>query len=318
MGKDRLIVILGPTAVGKTALSLDLAAALGTEIISGDALLVYRGFDIGTAKPSLAERRGIRHHLIDIMKPDEPYTVTLFQQQAAACIHELNAAGKIPILAGGTGLYVQALLEGYAFNQAAGHEAFRREMAALAEREGSAALYARLQQADPQAAATIDPHNVRRVIRALETQHYGGESISRQRQADGTAGSLVYDALVIGLRRERQALYARINARVEQMFAAGLADEVRSLLARGVTPEMPAMQGIGYRETAAYLRGELTREQAVEQIQLHTRHFAKRQLTWYRRMPYIEWFDVDTLTPAQLLARVQMRVKAWLEQPLEA
>ena len=308
MPKERLIVILGPTAVGKTALSLELAAALQTEIISGDALLVYRGFDIGTAKPSHAERRGIVHHLIDIMPPSEPYTVTLFQQQAAACIHQLNAAGKIPILAGGTGLYVKALLEGYTFNQAAGHAEFRTAMEELAAHEGTAAVYARLQAADPETAAELDPHNLRRVIRALETLTYVGERSSRERQADGTAESLVYDALVIGLRRERAGLYARINRRVEQMFAAGLVAEVRGLLAQGVTPDMPAMQGIGYRETAAYLAGELTQAQAIEQIQLHTRHFAKRQLTWYRKMPYIHWFAADELTPEQLLANVQQAV----------
>ncbi len=311
MQKEKLIVILGPTAVGKTELSIGLAAALKTEIISGDSMLVYRGCDIGTAKPTLAERRGIPHHLIDICAPSEPYTVTEFQTQAAACIRALNEKGKIPILAGGTGLYIKALLEGYQFNQATGHEAFRAGMAELAEEKGKQAVHDLLAAADPEAAARIHVNNFRRVVRALETLRYGGESISREKQADGPESSLVYDAFVIGLQRERQELYDRINARVEQMFAAGLEDEVRGLLAQGVTPAMPAMQGIGYKETVSYLQGAGTREEAIAQIQTSTRHFAKRQLTWYRKMPYIHWYDVAAYSGAELQAKIQRDAKGF-------
>lgn len=297
-----LLVVLGPTAVGKTDLSVDLAEAMHTEIVSGDSMLIYRGFDVGTAKPTVEERRGVPHHLIDILDGTESYTVTDFQREAAACIARIAGEGKIPILAGGTGLYVKALLEGYQFNRAEEHPAFRAAMRQRAETEGKEAVYRLLEQQDPKAAAEIDPQNFRRVVRALETVRYGGESISRQR-AGSTQDTLVYHALVLGLHRDRQALYARINRRVERMFADGLVAEVRHLLTHGITRTAPAMKGIGYKETAAYLAGEITREQAVETIQTNTRHFAKRQLTWYRRMPYIHWIDVDGLTREELLRK---------------
>ena len=307
--KEKVIVILGPTAVGKTDLSLDLAELLHSEIISGDSMLVYRGFDIGSAKPTPAERRGIPHHLIDILDADEPYTVTRFQEQAAAWIHALNEKGQIPILAGGTGLYIKALLEGYAFSHAEGHEDFRAEMERLAQEKGKEAVHALLEQADPETAARLHVNDFRRVVRALETLKYGGTIVSQEKRAADTAESLVYDACVIGLRRERQALYARINRRVDLMMEAGLEDEVRGLLAKGVEREAPAMKGIGYKEIAAYLAGEGSRKEAVATVKLHTRHFAKRQLTWYRKMPYIEWVDVDGLSPEEVRNQALARLK---------
>jgi len=300
---SKVIVILGPTASGKTALSLDLAERLGTEIISGDSMLVYKGFDIGTAKPTPAERRGIPHHLIDILEPSQSYSVTQFQQQAGAIIRRLNAEGRIPIIAGGTGLYLKALLEDYAFNETGEHQAFREEMRELCEREGREALYARLVQADPESAGTIHAHNIPRVIRALEVAHFGGEQISRTRAYDD-GQELAYDAFVIGLSWERLALYERINRRVDLMMEAGLEQEVRGLLASQVTRVMPAMKGIGYKEMAAYLAGELTREEAVDAIKKGTRHFAKRQLTWYRKMPYIRWYAIDNRSEQELFAEV--------------
>ncbi|MDD6382665.1 MAG: tRNA (adenosine(37)-N6)-dimethylallyltransferase MiaA [Selenomonadaceae bacterium] len=302
-GKDKVIVILGPTASGKTALSLDLAERLGTEIISGDSMLVYKGFDIGTAKPTLEERRGIRHHLIDILEPAQVYSVTQFQQQAGTIIRELNAEGRIPIIAGGTGLYLKALLEDYTFNETGEHQAFREEMRAFCEREGREALYARLVQADPRSAKTIHAHNIPRVIRALEVAYFGGEQISRSRAYDD-GQELAYDAFVVGLAWERPALYARINRRVDLMMEAGLEQEVRTLLDAHVTREMPAMKGIGYKEMAAYLAGEWTREDAIDAIKKGTRHFAKRQLTWYRKMPYIHWYALDDCSEQELFADV--------------
>ncbi len=300
---SKVIVILGPTASGKTALSLDLAERLGTEIISGDSMLVYKGFDIGTAKPTPAERRGIPHHLIDILEPSQSYSVTQFQQQAGAIIRRLSAEGRIPIIAGGTGLYLKALLEDYTFNETGEHQAFREEMRELCEREGREALYARLVQADPESAGTIHAHNIPRVIRALEVAHFGGEQISRMRAYDD-GQELAYDAFVIGLAWERPALYERINRRVDLMMEAGLEQEVRGLLASQVTRAMPAMKGIGYKEMAAYLAGELTREEAVDAIKKGTRHFAKRQLTWYRKMPYIRWYAMDNRPEQELFAEV--------------
>ena len=307
--KPRLVVILGPTASGKTALSVQLAKALDTEIISGDSMLVYRGFDIGSAKPTPEERGGVPHHLIDVWQPWEGYNVTDFVTEAGRLIAELNEKGKLPLLAGGTGLYVKALLEGYEFNNTEGSPDYREELEELARLYGKAYVHRLLAAADPDAAARLHPNDFRRVVRALEVQHLGGEHISRARTAEAdpegvtpTGASLRYDALVLGLARERQGLYERINRRVEQMFAQGLEQEVRALSASGVTREMQAMKGIGYKETAAYLAGEMSREEAVELIQKSTRHFAKRQLTWYRKMPYIHWLPADMLDGKELLS----------------
>ncbi|MBQ4212167.1 MAG: tRNA (adenosine(37)-N6)-dimethylallyltransferase MiaA [Selenomonas sp.] len=300
--KEKLIVILGPTAVGKTDLSIELAKELQTEIISGDSMLFYRGFDIGSAKPALAERQGIVHHLVDNLEPWENFNVTDFVREAKRLIRELNAQGKIPIIAGGTGLYIKALLEGYEFNETADHSDYRQQLTALAEEKGRDYIHGLLQAADPEAAERIHQNNLRRVIRALEVAHFGGEQISRQKEYG--EGDLCYNVYVAGLNRERQGLYERINKRVELMFAAGLEQEVQRLLKQGITREMQAMQGIGYKETAAYLAGEMSREAAVELIQKSTRHFAKRQLTWYRKMPYIHWYMADEMTAAELQQNV--------------
>ncbi|MBQ1919101.1 MAG: tRNA (adenosine(37)-N6)-dimethylallyltransferase MiaA [Selenomonas sp.] len=300
--KEKLIVILGPTAVGKTDLSIELAKKIDTEIISGDSMLFYRGFDIGSAKPALAERQGIVHHLVDNLEPWENFNVTDFVREAKRLIRELNAQGKIPIIAGGTGLYIKALLEGYEFNETADHSDYRQQLTALAEEKGRDYIHGLLQAADPEAAERIHQNNLRRVIRALEVAHFGGEQISRQKEYG--EGDLCYNVYVAGLNRERQGLYERINKRVELMFAAGLEQEVQRLLKQGITREMQAMQGIGYKETAAYLAGEMSREAAVELIQKSTRHFAKRQLTWYRKMPYIHWYMADEMTAAELQRNV--------------
>ncbi|MBQ7498246.1 MAG: tRNA (adenosine(37)-N6)-dimethylallyltransferase MiaA [Selenomonas sp.] len=294
--KDRLIVILGPTAVGKTALSIALAKELGTEIISGDSMLVYKGFDIGSAKPSQEEQEGVPHHLIDIREPWENYGVTDFVSEAAHCIREINARGKIPILAGGTGLYVKALLEGYEFNDTDGHEEYRAYLEDLGRKKGKEYVHNLLSEVDPQSAERLHVNDFRRVIRALEVQHFGGEQISQRRQAGNgelSREELCYETIVMGLERDRQELYERINRRVELMFEAGLEDEVRRLLEGGLARDTQAMKGIGYKETASYLSGEMSREEAIELIQKSTRHFAKRQLTWYRKMPYIEWLEAD-------------------------
>lgn len=284
--KPRLLVLLGPTAVGKTALSIELAKRLDAEILSGDSMLVYRGFDIGTAKPTMEERQGIVHHLIDVREPQERYSVQDFQAEASRLIEEITARGKLPFLVGGTGLYVQSLVEGYRFNAASGDPAYRKALERIGEEQGTVAVYAMLQRLDPAAAISIHPNNFRRVVRALEVAHSGKETISREKEQEPP-----YCAYVIGLERPREELYARINERVDLMMEQGLEEEVRHLLEHGVTRDMQAMQGIGYKELAAYLAGETTREEAVEAVKLATRHFAKRQGTWYRRMKYIHWYD---------------------------
>ena len=288
---DKLIVVLGPTAVGKTALSISLAKRFRSEVISGDSMLIYRHMNIGTAKPSAEEQDGVVHHLIDIIEPSESFDVTAFIEIARAKIHELNERGCVPILAGGTGLYIKALLEGYRFNVTPQNEAFRAEMEAVAAEHGTEELHRRLANVQPETAARLHPNDTRRVIRALEVATFGGETVSQEKM-DGNA--CLYDAAVIGLTSERSLLYERINKRVDQMMADGLLEEVKGLLASGVSPDAQAMKGIGYKELVAYLSGSCTLEEAVDEIKKGTRHFAKRQFTWYRKMPYIDWYEVET------------------------
>ena len=313
-GKEKLIVILGPTAVGKTDLSIELAQKLNTEIISGDSMLFYKGFDIGSAKPTVAERQGIVHHLVDNLEPWENFNVTDFVAEARRLITDINKRGRIPIIAGGTGLYIKALLEGYQFNETEEHGAYRSYLEELGRSRGKEYVHGLLAVADPAAAQRLHPNDFRRVVRALEVSHFGGEQISQERQAgtgEITRASLCYDALVIGLERDRQELYERINQRVNLMFEAGLEDEVKGLLSGGLHRDTQAMKGIGYKETAAYLDGEMSREEAVELIQKSTRHFAKRQLTWYRKMPYIEWVKADQPLEALLEDCRKLMEKTW-------
>jgi len=288
MKKERLVVLIGPTAVGKTALSLALARRLDAEIISGDSMLFYRGFDIGTAKPTKEERAAVPHHFIDILAPEASFNVMDFQRLAREEIGRIAARGKLPLVVGGTGLYIKSLLEGYVFNETSGDRAYREKLERLAQEKGKAFVHGLLQEADPEAAARLHVNDFRRVVRALEVASLGNEHISEQREAAG--GELAYDAYVIGLRRERQALYARIEERVDAMLEAGFADEVRSLLAEGVPRDCPAMKGIGYREMLAYLAGSMDLPLAAAEIKKATRHFAKRQLTWFRKMPYVHWY----------------------------
>lgn len=286
---QKLIAVVGPTAVGKTKVSIDLAVRLDTAIISGDSMLVYQGMNIGTAKPNHSERSGVKHYLIDILDPKADYSVVDFQLQASGLIHDINAQGKIPIIAGGTGLYTKALLEGYQFAKAPGNEKLRSELTQLAEERGSEYIYRQLQEIDPQTASRLHPNDLHRVIRALEVRLSTGETVSQRSMASDTG--LVYDSVVIGLSLERSLLYKRINERVDAMVSNGLIDEVAALLTAGVPPSSQSMQGIGYKEVILYLKGETDLSTTVEKIKQATRNFAKRQLTWYRKMPYIQWFD---------------------------
>lgn len=300
--KERLIVILGPTAAGKTVLSVTLAKKLKSRIISGDSMLVYKGFDIGTAKPDLAERQGVRHELIDILEPAESFNVTDFVTLAREKIHEANCAGEVPVLAGGTGLYIKSLLEGYEFNVTEGDQEYRKHLEKLAEERGREYVHSLLAAVDREAAGRIHANNFRRVVRALEVHQLGGETISTDNRL--AEDGLSYDALVIGLRRERAVLYERINQRVEAMLTAGLVNEVKNLLGSGVPKDAQSMKGIGYKEIVAYLDGNCSLDEAVTEIKKGTRHFAKRQFTWYRKMPYIQWFDLDGTDESALAAKV--------------
>jgi tRNA dimethylallyltransferase len=296
--KDRLIAILGPTASGKSKLGLLLAQRLGTQIISGDSMLVYRGMDIGTAKPGAEELNRVRHHLIDIIWPGEDFNAALFQKEASRIIKRLNGENLLPLLVGGTGLYIRSLLEGYGFSAAAKDPVLRARLSAFADERGDEALFARLRALSPEIAAGIHPGNRQRVIRAIEAAE-AGEGISREKERE-----LVYDARVFGLCADRDFLYAKINERVENMFAAGLADEVRRLLGAGVDRRAAAMRGIGYKEVAGYIDGDCTLDECRRLVARNTRRFAKRQLTWYRKMPYIKWLRVDEGADCEKLADI--------------
>ncbi len=298
-GEEKLIVILGPTATGKTRLAVSLAKTLKTGIVSGDSMLVYRGFDIGSAKPDDEERGGVRHALIDILEPTESFNVTDFQRLASEEIHAANVGGMIPILTGGTGLYLKALLEGYCFNQEPEDGEYRASLEVLAKERGKAYVHGLLEKVDSEAAARLHVNDFRRVVRALEVAHQGKSRISREKREHG----LVYDACVFGLRCERGELYRRIEARVDAMMTAGLESEVRRLLSSGVPRDAQAMQGIGYKEMAAYICGETSLDEAVAEIKKATRHFAKRQVTWYKKMPYIHWLDIDQSSFGELTER---------------
>ena len=285
--RTRLLAIVGPTAAGKTEVSVEVALRVGGEIVSADSMQVYRGMDIGTAKPTPQERRGVPHHLIDLFAPDHPFSVAEFQSLARRAIEDIAGRGRLPMLVGGTGLYVQAVTEDFRFRPPEGDAELRRNLVALAEVEGPEALHGRLQQVDPAAAERIHPHDRRRVVRALEVYLLTGHPIGAER---GSAGP--YDLLPVGLGMGRSALYRRIDARVEAMIHAGWLREVRELLEAGYGPELYAMQALGYRELVSHLRGELVLGEAVALIQRNTRRFAKRQLTWFRRDSRIRWIPV--------------------------
>ena len=287
-----LITIVGPTAVGKTDLTLELAEQLHAEVISGDAYQVYKQLNIGTAKPSMDELKRVKHHLIDILEPNDSYSVSIFQDQAKEIITRLNDRNIIPILSGGTGLYVQSLLENYNFNDVKPDESLRIELDELYNTKGIEGLREYAFTLGKEHNIEIQYSDKHRLYRAIEILHHGNVDSLRNQTKDG----LSYKGPVIGLQRERSDLYDRINRRVEIMFEKGLVDEVKQLLKNGVNPNCQAFKGIGYKEVVQYLEGLISYDACVDLIQKHTRHFAKRQITWYKRMPYIEWITIDSQT----------------------
>ena len=289
-GKPKLLVLIGPTAVGKTKLSLTIARTFDCEIISGDSMQVYRGMDIGTAKATPEERRLVPHHLIDICDPDYPFSVAEFQERAAALIEDIHRRGKLPFLVGGTGLYVESVCYGFSFSEGGADESYRAELNEYADRFGNASLHEKLREIDPASAARIHPNDRRRTIRALEVYRLTGVPLSEH--LAGQKKESPYECCIIGLTMNREKLYRRIDERVDAMIRAGLVDEVRGLLARGYTTDMVSMQGLGYKEIAAYLMGETGLEEAIERLKRNTRRFAKRQLSWFRHMKDVHWVDV--------------------------
>jgi len=296
-----LIVIVGPTAAGKTALSIALAEALDGEIVSADSRQIYRGMDIGTAKATPAERGCVPHHLLDIVNPDQALTLAEYQRMAYAALADIVARGRLPFLVGGTGQYIRALVEGWRIPAVAPRPELRAELAAEAERIGAAGLHARLAELDPVAAGRIDYRNVRRVIRALEVHLATGQPISELQRKT----SPPYRILQIGVTRPRPELYDRIDARVDQMIAEGLVDEVQRLVAAGYAWDLPAMTGLGYRQIGQYLRGELALSQAIALIKRQTRRFVRQQCTWFRGDdPAIRWVDPGTTVFSEILEGV--------------
>ena len=285
--KEKVLVILGPTATGKSHCAIEIAKRYQGEIISGDSMLVYRDMNIGTAKPSEEELAAVPHHLVNILPPEASFSVVDFKEQAQRLITEIYGRGHLPIIAGGTGLYIKALLEDYAFNSVAENSELRQQLTREAEQQGPEALHARLAALDAEAAQRIHPNNVRRVVRALEAA-LSGEQVNQYGASESP-----YNALVVGLEMERAALYERINKRVDLMLEAGLEQEVRDLLAHGVSPECQSMQSIGYRQLVWYINGSMDYAQAVDKLKQATRNFAKRQITWYKKMPYIQWLKLD-------------------------
>ncbi len=291
MNKPKMIILTGPTAVGKTELSIRLAKEIGGEIISADSMQVYRGMDIGTAKITEEEMQGVRHHLIDCLNPDEEFNVAIFQQMAREAAQDIIKRGRIPVLTGGTAFYIQALLYGIDFNEEEHDDSYRNAMYDIGvDEEGKKQLHAMLCEVDKEYADTVHYNNMKRVVRALEYHHYTGRKFSeyneqqRMREAE-------YDFCYFVLNDERAHLYDRINRRVDIMVANGLIEEVRALKEKGYADGLVSMQGVGYKEVAAYLNGTLTLEESIEWIKKNTRHFAKRQLTWFRKEEDVIWVN---------------------------
>ncbi len=289
----KILAIVGPTGGGKSALALALAEELGGEIVSCDSMQIYRRMDVGTAKPTKEEQARVPHHLIDVVEPDEDFSCADYVERAVAAIEDCAARGRIPILCGGTGLYLDALLRKNDFETMSADESIRRELEAFAEKNGTRALWEELLQVDPESAEATHPNNVKRVIRALEIYRLSGE---RKSELDRRSreGGFRYDACVIGLRyEERELLYRRIDRRVEQMLEMGLLAETEALASEGVfLKNRTAAQAIGYKELLPYLRGEISLDEAVETLKTATRRYAKRQGTWFSSKEYVRWIDM--------------------------
>jgi len=285
-----MIVIVGPTAVGKSELALHLAQYFPIEIISADSQQVYRYMDIGTNKPSLTERAAVPHHVIDVVEPDEDFSLAMYHQLAMEALEAIQRKGKLPLLVGGSGLYVWSLVEGWKIPQVPPDQKLRRQLEDRAEQEGSHSLYQELQDIDPVAAAKINPSNIRRIIRALEIYHTIGQPPSKLQRKEAPSFSI----LLIGLTRERSKLYRRIDGRVDKMIQRGLVAEVEQLLKRGYSSSLPSMSGIGYKQIGQFLRGEMTLPEAIDKIKYETHRLARHQYAWFRlNDSRIHWFDMS-------------------------
>jgi tRNA dimethylallyltransferase len=309
--KQKLLVIIGPTAVGKTKLSIELAKKYNGEVISGDSMQIYRDMDIGTAKIKIEEMEGVPHHLLDIKEPDESFSVAEFQQLVRTKINEIALKGKLPIIVGGTGLYIQSVIYDYQFSEASADDAFRMELEEQAKVIGNDALHEELTRLDPVSAAQIHPNNVRRVIRALEIFHCTGKMMSEYQKEQEP--DLLYQTALIGLTMEREKLYERINHRVEMMMDEGLLDEVRRLYNSGLR-DCQSIQAIGYKEVYEFFEGKVSLEDAARNLKQNSRRYAKRQLTWFRNKMDVQWFD---MTDVPNLSKKITEISQYVEGKLQ-
>lgn len=291
----KLVIITGPTAVGKTDISIKLAKQINGEIISADSIQVYKHMDIGSAKIKPEEMLGIKHYLIDVLEPDEEFNVHIFQQLTKKYMKEIYAKGKTPIIVGGTGFYIQSVIYDIQFDKTDDDHEYRRYLETLAEEKGNEYVHNMLKEVDPESAKSIHFNNIKRVIRALEYNHDTGKLISEHNK-EQRQNTSPYNFAYFVLNDNREHLYSRIDFRVDKMIEDGLVDEVKSLISSGYSPDLVSMQGIGYKEMAEHINGDLSLEDAVELIKKNTRHFAKRQLTWFRRekcVDMIDWSDFN-------------------------
>jgi tRNA dimethylallyltransferase len=309
--KPALVVIVGPTAVGKTEIAVRLAKLIGGEIISGDSVQVYRKLNIGSAKVTPNEQQGVPHYMIDILNPDEEFSVAMFQKRVKDLILEITARGKIPLLVGGTGLYIRSIIDPYEFPDIASDNTIRDSLREIAETLGKEELHRRLAQVDPVSAARLHVNDVTRVVRALEVFQITGSPFSEFQNSVSKEPSLEespYRLSYFGLTAPREEIYFRINRRVDSMIDKGFVQEVKGLLEEGYSPKLAALQTIGYRHVIQYLRGHTNLEETLRLMKRDTRHFAKRQLTWFRRDPRIAWFDAINSTMSQIVEEMAERI----------
>ena len=300
---NKVLIILGPTAVGKSKLAIELAKRLDGEIISADSMQVYFGMDIGTAKPSKEELEEVPHHLINIIPPDKNWSVSDFVSNAKSMIEDIIKKGKLPIVVGGTGLYLNALIEGYAFPMIKANKEVRERLEGEAKAYGSLHLYEKLKKVDPDAAEKIHYNDLKRMIRALEVYELTGKPMSKMQAKDEE--SLPYELVIVGLDMDRKKLYEKIEERVDQMLKSGLIAEVQGLIKEGYDKKLTSMQAIGYKEVAEHLHGKYTLDELINILKQNTRNFAKRQMTWFRRFKNVNWFDVEKMSIGDIIKLIK-------------
>lgn len=310
----KLLILIGPTAVGKTKTSIELAKKFDGEIISGDSMQIYKKMDIGTAKIKPNEMEGIPHYLIDIRNPEEAFSVAEFQELVRNKIMDISNRGKLPMIVGGTGLYIQSVLYDYRFSDAPTNNEFREKLEIQAEKMGNMYLHDQLMKLDPLSAEKIHPNNVRRVIRALEILQCTGKTMSEWQQTQKPEP--LYNAAIIGLTMEREQLYERINKRVDIMIEEGLVDEVKSLYQKGIRG-CQSIQAIGYKELYEYFDGKISLDQAIYSLKQNSRHYAKRQLTWFRNKMDVKWFDMTNLYHFDSFVKNLDEISTYIEGKLE-